>query len=159
MQLFAFVFAIFSLFTNWVFLTRCWYYRKKLGVKKLDIYFPIFISNFKNIEIGENCALNAFVHIWSNEKIVIGENSMIASHVQISTSTHDYSCRPYRETRVDLPVFIGKNVWVGSGVIILPGVKIGDNSVIGAGSVVTKDVPKNCLVYGVPAKLIKVLKD
>ncbi len=134
------------------------YYRKTLKVNKLDIHFPVFISNINNLETGENCAINSFVHIWSNEKVIIGSNTMIAAHVQISTSTHDYHHRPYREKRVDHQVIIGSNVWVGSGAIILPGVMIGDNSVIGAGAVVTQNIPANSLAYGVPAKVIKALE-
>lgn len=133
------------------------YYRKKLHVEKLDIHFPVFISSFENLKIGENCAINAFVHIWANETVTIGNNSMLAAHVQLATSTHDYNHRPYRDKRIDRPITIGNNVWVGGGAIILPGVTIGDNSVIGAGSVVTKDIPENSLAYGVPAKVVKVL--
>lgn len=140
-----------------VFAVKHYYYRKKLKVEQLDIYFPIFISNIDNLELGENCAINSFVHIWANEKVTIGENSMIAAHVQIFTSTHDYRYKPYRSQRVDSPITIGNNVWVGSGAIIMPGITIGNNSVIGAGSVVTRDIPANSLAYGVPAKVIKNL--
>lgn len=131
------------------------YFKHKLGVKNLDIYFPVFIKPIENIHIGENCSINAFVHIWANEKVIIGDNTMIASHVQISTSTHDYNIWPMRSFRKDLPVTIGKNVWICSGAIILPGVNIGDNSVVGAGAIVNKDVPANSVVYGIPAKVMK----
>lgn len=151
--------VLLALAGKWILRVKRYYYRKKLKVKKLDIYFPIFISNIENLEIGENCAINSFVHIWSNEKVTIGNNSMIAAHVQLTTSSHDYNHRPYRDRRVDSPISIGNNVWVGGGAIILPGVTIGDNSVIGAGSVVTKNIPENSLAYGVPAKVIKILKN
>lgn len=133
------------------------YYKKRLGVKKLDIYFPVSISNLNNLKIGENCAIAPFVQMWTNEVINIGENTAIAAHVQITTSTHDYLHRPYRDKRIDIPITIGKNVWIGGGAIILPGVTIGDNAVIGAGSVVTKNIPENTLAYGVPAKVMKQL--
>jgi acetyltransferase-like isoleucine patch superfamily enzyme len=133
------------------------YYKRRLHVKKLDIYFPIFISDTNNLTIGENCSIAPFVQIWANDKIYIGENTAIAAHVQITTSTHDYHHRPYRNKRIDMPITIGKNVWIGGGAIILPGVIIGDNAVIGAGSVVTKNIPENTLAYGVPAKIIKQL--
>src|ERR1700748_2395660 len=89
-----------------------YYYSRKLKVKKIDLFFPLFISRIENIEIGENCAINAFVHIWANSKITIGENTMIASHVQITTSTHHYNIHPMRDHRKDLPIIIGKNVWI-----------------------------------------------
>jgi len=138
---------------------KCLYYRRKLRVSRLDIYFPVFISNFEKLHLGENCAIASFVHIWSNEEVTIGAESIIAAHVQISSSTHNYLRRPYRSERIDRKVVIGRNVWIGSGAIVLPGVSIGDNAVIGAGSVVTKDVPENALVYGVPARVIKDLGD
>lgn len=134
-----------------------YYYKRKFKVKHLDIYFPIFINSYENINIGENCAINAFVHIWANENVTIGNNSLIASHVQICTSTHDYNHHPYRDKRIDSPIKIGNNVWIGSGAIILPGISIGNNSVIGAGSLVTKNIPENCIAYGVPARVAKKL--
>jgi acetyltransferase-like isoleucine patch superfamily enzyme len=109
------------------------------------------------LHVGERVAINAFVHIWANCRVTIGDNSMIASHVQITTSTHDYRVRPYRDFRTDAPVSIGRNVWIGSGAIVLPGVTIGDNSVIGAGSVVTRDVPCDTVVAGVPARPVRSL--
>lgn len=133
------------------------YYKKLLRVEALNISFPIFISNVKNLNIGENRSFGPFVSIWANEDVSIGKNSMIASHVQITTSTHDYNIRPYRSYRIDKKIVIRSNVWIGSGSIILPGIIIGNNSVIGAGSIVTKDVPVNSLVYGSPARIIKVL--
>lgn len=142
---------------NYILEAKRNYYRRRLHVDRLDIYFPVFISNMENLKIGENCAINSFVHIWAIEKVIIGENSMIAAHVQISTSTHDYYHRPYRGKRIDKPITIGKNVWIGSGAIIMPGVTIGNNAVIGAGSVVTKNIPENTMAYGVPAKVVKNL--
>lgn len=142
---------------NYILEVKRNYYRRKLHVEKLNIYFPVFISNLENLKLGENCAIASFVHIWSIELVHIGENTAIAAHVQITTSTHDYNHRPYRNRRIDKPVTIGKNVWIGSGAIIMPGVTIGDNSVIGAGSVVTKNIPEDTLAYGVPARIIKKL--
>lgn len=96
-------------------------------------------------------------------EIFIGEDSLIAQHVSLIASGHMISLeKPYR----DLPwsesktgVFIGRNVWVGANVTILPGCSIGDNSVIGAGSVVTKFVPSNEIWAGVPAKKLKEVVD
>jgi len=148
---------LISCIGNFILKAKRNYYKRKLRVERLDIYFPIFISNMENLKIGENCAIASFVHIWANDLIHVGENTVIASHVQITTSTHDYNHRPYRGKRIDKPITIGANVWIGSGAIIMPGVTIGDNAVIGAGSVVTKNIPENTLAYGVPAKIVKQL--
>ena len=134
------------------------YYRRRLGVERLDIYFPVFLEPIENIIVGENVAINAFVHVWANALVSIGRNTMLASHVQISSSTHDYDAAITRDSRIDLPVTIGENVWIGSGAIILPGVVIGDNSVIGAGSVVTRDIPADSIAYGVPARVRRSLQ-
>lgn len=133
---------------------RTEYYRTLFGVKNLDLYHPVFIGNPSNMKLGENVAINAFVHIWANAPVEIGDNTMIASHVQITTSTHDYSVHPMRSKRIDLPVKIGSNVWIGSGAIIFPGVTIGDDSVIGAGALVNKDIPSGSIAYGLPAQVV-----
>jgi maltose O-acetyltransferase len=149
--------ALIAFIVNQTMNARRSYYKRKLCVKKLNIYFPIAISNTNNLILGENCSIAPFVQIWANEMVTIGENTAIAAHVQITTSTHDYHHRPYRSKRIDMPIIIGKNVWIGGGAIILPGVTIGDNAVVGAGSVVTKNIPENSLAYGMPAKIIKHL--
>ncbi len=143
--------------TKLIWLKRC-YYRFLLGEPTLELHFPFFISPLNKLVVGKNVAINAFVHIWANAPVRIGNNTMIASHVQITTSSHSYEHLPYRDFRTDAPVTIGDNVWIGTGAIILPGLNIGDNSVIGAGSVVTRDVEPNTVVAGVPAKTIRVLK-
>lgn len=133
------------------------YYRRSFGVSKLDMYFPVFIEPVENVIVGENVSINAFVHIWANATVTIGENSMLAAHVQISSSTHDYHEPVMRDRRIDLPVTIGRNVWIGSGAIVFPGVSIGDNSVIGAGSVVTRSIPSDCVAFGAPARVHRTL--
>lgn len=90
--------------------------------------------------------------------IEIGNNVLIASHTVITSLTHDINADFYKNTLIKRKVTIGNNVWIGSGAIILPGVRISDGAVIGAGSVVTKDVPHNTIVAGVPAKPIKQLR-
>jgi maltose O-acetyltransferase len=132
-------------------------YRYLLDAPSLELHFPCFIEPLSGLHVGERVAINAFVHIWANKPVTIGNNAMIASHVQITTSTHSYSVHPYRDHREDAPVLIGNNVWIGTGAIVLPGIVIGDNSIVGAGSVVTHDVAPNTIVAGVPARVIKTL--
>lgn len=101
-----------------------------------------------------------------DNRIVIGDHALIAPNVQIYTAFHPTN--PYDrfgEPREDrsfafcrtqtAPVIIGDRVWIGGGVIIMPGVTIGDNVVIGAGSVVTKDIPSNVIAYGNPCRVVR----
>lgn len=86
--------------------------------------------------------------------IYVGENSNFSFENIVITATHKVGDN---ETVIAKPIYIGKNVWVTTRCIILPGVRIGDNSVIGAGSVVTRNIPANCLAVGNPAKVIRKL--
>lgn len=86
--------------------------------------------------------------------IYIGDGALIGHNVVIATLNHDFAPEK-RRGMYPKPVNVGKNVWIGSNSTICPGVTIGDNAVIGAGSVVTKDVPENMVAVGVPAKVIK----
>lgn len=132
-------------------------YRQLLAEPTLELYFPVYISPLSNVQVGRNVAISAFVHIIANARVSIGDNSIIASAVQITTSTHDYRTRPYRSKRVDAPVTIGRNVWIGAGAVILPGVTLGDDCVVGAGSIVTRDVAPATVVAGNPARVIRNL--
>lgn len=78
---------------------------------------------------------------------------MIGSHVAISSLTHDYQQSNMSETIIAKPVFVDNEVWIGSHAVIMPGITLGKGAVIGAGSVVTKDVPPYAIVYGVPGKI------
>ena len=151
------IYAAYEILIRRIKIEKQNYYKRKLSVNNLTIHFPIFINDLRNLKIGENCAIAPFVQMWANDLITIGANTIIAAHVQITTSTHDYNVKPYMSKRVDRPITIGENVWICGGVIILPGVIIGDNCVIGAGSVVTSDIPANSLAYGSPAKVVKAL--
>ena len=119
----------------------------------------------KHIFIGDKVIINMNCTFVDNNRIDIGNNVLIAPNVQIYTATHsvrldermvqDWSegeeiCRTYA-----LPVKIEDGVWIGGGTIILPGVTIGRNSVIGAGSVVTRSIPENSVAVGNPCRVIK----
>jgi len=123
--------------------------------KNVSISHHAIIEGTESISIDDNVSINAFVHIWGQGKLSIGKNTLIASHVTITTLTHDPKVIPYKNSVVQKEITIGENVWIGSHAVILPGVRIGDNAIIGAGSVVTKNVAPNAIVTGVPATLLR----
>lgn len=111
----------------------------------------------QNVEIGEFCVVNSFVHIWAGKSgVKIGNRVMIASHTSITTLTHDYTNQNMRFiSAVDRAIIIEDDAWIGTHVVILPGVTIGKGAVIGAGSVVTKSVPANAIAVGTPVRVVK----
>lgn len=104
------------------------------------------------IVIGDRTAINGFCRFFGHGSIEIGEDTQIGPCCLITTTDHDY--RGSLETSFK-PVVIGKSVWIGANVTILPGVEIGDYAVIGAGAVVTKSIPPRSVAVGVPARVIK----
>lgn len=115
-----------------------------------------------NIIVGNNVEMNYDCVILDCATVTIGDNCLIAPGVHIYAATHPLDPR-HRQDNDDyyelaLPVTIGKNVWIGGKAVICPGVSIGDNSVIGAGAVVVKDVPSNVVVAGNPAKIIRYME-
>lgn len=122
-------------------------------------------SKHKRIIFGNDVQINDYVHISAVEKVDIGNNVLMASHVYISDNSHGYydgshcdsspQTPPKDRAYKVVPVKIGDNVWLGEGVIVMPGVEIGSGCVIGAHSVVNKDIPTDCIAVGAPAKVIK----
>ena len=120
--------------------------------------FPPFNSDYgRNIKIGKNVFINSGCCFQEQGGIEIGDGSLIGQHVVIATLNHSLAPED-RQSMLPAKVVIGKNVWVGAHATILPGVKIGDNSVIGAGAVVNKDIPSDSVAVGLPAKVIKKIK-
>lgn len=119
--------------------------------------FPPFNADFgKNIILGKRIFINAGCKFQDQGGVTIGDDSLIGHNVVIATLNHDLD--PAR--RADMhpaPVVIGRNVWIGSNVTVLPGVTIGENAVVAAASVVTKDVPANTIVVGSPARVVRSL--
>jgi maltose O-acetyltransferase len=110
----------------------------------------------KNIFVGENFSANYRVTILDIARVDIGDNVMIGPNVTIATVGHPLDPEGRRRhLAFAKPIKIGNDVWIGANVVILPGVTIGDNVVIGAGAVVTKDLPGGTVCAGVPAKVIK----
>lgn len=152
--------------------------RKRRGVKgkkglfgrighNVSVGQPFICDYGCNIDIGDNVSVNMNCTFVDCNKIEIGSNVLIASNVQLYTATHpvelaqrltlewnfesgEYFCRTYA-----LPIKIGDGFWLGGGVIALPGVSIGKGSVIGTGSVVTKDIPDNLLAVGNPCRVVR----
>ena len=121
--------------------------------------FPPFHTDCgKNIHIGKNVFLNMGCKFQDQGGIYIGDGALIGHNVVLATLNHAMS-PSRRGTMVPAPIRIGKNVWIGSNAAILPGVTIGDGAIVAAGAVVTRDVPENAIVGGVPAKVIRHLRE
>ncbi|MCH5223247.1 MAG: sugar O-acetyltransferase [Muribaculaceae bacterium] len=133
---------------------------KLLGYKVSDTLrvFPPFYTDFgRNIELGENVFINACCQFQDQGGIKIGDNCLIGHNVVIATLNHDMNPKR-RWVCIPKRIEIGNNVWIGSNSTVLAGVKIGDNAVIAAGSVVTKDVEADTVVGGIPARFIKMIE-
>jgi maltose O-acetyltransferase len=119
---------------------------------------PVYVDYGENIRLGARTFVNFNLTALDVAPITIGEDCQIATGVQLLTATHPLEPVPRRDkVEGSAPITIGDNVWLGGGVIVLPGVRIGDNSVVGAGSVVTRDIPANVVAVGNPARVIKQL--
>lgn len=109
-----------------------------------------------NVHFGKHIYCNAMVSFVDDADIYIGDDCMIGPGTVSATAGHPVHPRLRRLRCVyTLPIHVGKNVWIGSGVQVMPGVTIGDNSVIGAGSVVTRDIPANVVAVGSPCRVLR----
>ena len=118
-----------------------------------------------SIKIGNNCYIGEYNQITACNKITIGDGLLTGHYVLISDNSHGGLSEEesiivphYRELKSKGEVVIGNNVWIGDKVSVLAGVHIGNNVIVAANAVVTKDVPDNCVVAGVPAKIVKQIK-
>ena len=133
----------------------------QLTGKEVDPSFamfpPFYTDCGKNITVGKNVFINMGCKFQDQGGITIGDGSLIGHNVVLATLNHDLD-PSLRKNMTPAPIRIGKNVWIGSNSTILPGVTIGDGAVVAAGAVVTKDVPENTVVGGVPAKILRKIE-
>ena len=119
---------------------------------------PFFCDYGTNIELGERVFFNFGCIVLDVCPVRIGSHTLFGPAVQIYTPLHPFDAALRREREYGAPVEIGADVWVGGGAIILPGVRIGSRSVIGAGSVVTRDVPEGVFAAGNPCRVIRTIE-
>jgi maltose O-acetyltransferase len=116
---------------------------------------PFFCDYGSNIELGERVFFNFNCVVLDVCRVTIGSFTLFGPAVQVYTATHPMDAALRRQQESGKPIEIGADVWVGGGAIILPGVKIGDAAVVGAGSVVTKDIPPRVFAAGNPCRVIR----
>lgn len=123
-----------------------------------DVRAPVYVDYGSNIHIGTGVFVNYGAQLADVASIVVGDHCQIGPNVQLLTPTHPLDARRRKDKwETAEPITLGENVWLGGGVIVLPGVTIGDNTVVGAGAVVTKDLPSGVLAVGNPALVIRGL--
>ena len=117
---------------------------------------PLSGTSFDNVKIGNNVFINSNCLMMARGGITIEDDVMLAANVQLLSNNHDeYD----RQVLICDEITIKKGAWIGAGVSILPGVKIGKYAIVGAGAIVTKDVPDYAVVVGIPARVVKTLDE
>lgn len=120
---------------------------------------PFYCSYGQNIHLGDHVFLNVLCTILDCNEVRIGHHVMIGPGVQIYTAAHDLRAEARNQGwEVAKPIVIEDNVWLGGSAILLPGVRVGQNAVVGAGAVVSRDVPANTVVAGNPARVIREIE-
>lgn len=127
--------------------------------KNVWIVPPMKLAVGKYISIGEGCYFNAGTTFIDDWKIEIGKNCLFGPNVTLCTTGHPISPAHRMDGMYSFPIKIGNTCWIGANVIVLPGVTIGDNTVIGAGSVVTKDIPANVVAAGNPCRVLRSIDE
>ncbi|OYX81443.1 MAG: acetyltransferase [Flavobacteriales bacterium 32-34-25] len=124
--------------------------------ESVTVFTPLHINYGKHTKIGKNVFINFDCAFLDLGGITIEDNVLIAPKVSLLTEGHPTAIED-RHSLIPKPIHIKKNAWIGTGATILPGVTIGENAVVAAGAVVSKDVPDNTIVGGIPAKLLKTI--
>jgi acetyltransferase-like isoleucine patch superfamily enzyme len=130
---------------------------KRLG-KGVVVNGPLMIGNPPLTELGDDVCINAGLVVRGNGSLVLGSHVHFGQHVEILTSNHNFdrpTALPYDKVRVARDVDVGDCVWFGDHVIVTPGVRIGEGAILGAGAVVTREVPPLAVVGGAPAKVLR----
>jgi len=123
-----------------------------------EIRPPLRVDYGRHIRVGARTFANFGLVALDVAPITIGDDVQIGTNVQLLTPTHPIDPQPRRDKwEAAKPITIGDNVWLGSAVIVLPGVTIGENTVVGAGSVVTRDLPANVVAMGNPARVLRAI--
>lgn len=125
--------------------------------ESVAVFTPLYINYGKNTKIGKNVFINFDCVFLDLGGITIEDNVLIAPKVSLLSEGHPIS-PTQRNSLVPGHIYIKRNAWIGAGATILPGVTIGENAVVAAGAVVSKDVPANTIVGGVPAKALKTIQ-
>ena len=125
--------------------------------ESVAVFTPLYINYGKNTKIGKNVFINFDCVFLDLGGITIEDNVLIAPKVSLLSEGHPISPKE-RQSLVPGHIHIMKNAWIGAGAIILPGITVGENAVVAAGAVISKDVPANTVVGGIPAKIIKSIK-
>jgi len=123
---------------------------------------PPFHANFggHHVHFGSNIYANFNLTLVDDTHIYVGDHTMIGPNVTLATAGHPILPELREQNyQYNMPVHIGRNCWLGTGVIVLPGVTIGDNVVVGAGSIVTKDLPDNVVAVGNPCRVMRQVSD
>jgi maltose O-acetyltransferase len=129
------------------------------GGQSVRVQPPFYCDYGSNIELGERVFFNFNCIVLDVCRVTIGDYTMFGPAVQILTPLHPLNAELRRKQEYGKPIEIGSDVWVGGGALILPGVRIGSRSVIGAGSVVTRDIPNGVFAAGNPCRVIRELAD
>lgn len=124
--------------------------------QRVAIEQDVVINCPHGLSLGDDVTINSMTHIFADGGVTIGSRSQISALCSIASVTHATAV-DRRAELVFAPVLIGEDVWLGTGAIVLPGVRIGNGSIVGAGAVVTMDVPPLTVVAGVPARKLKSL--
>ena len=128
-----------------------------------DCYIePPFHANWggKNVHFGNGVYANFNLTMVDDCDIFVGNNVMFGPNVTVSAGTHPIHPElRSKQAQYNIPIHIGNNVWIGANSVILPGVNIGDNSVIGSGSIVTKDIPSNVVAVGNPCRVLREINE